>query len=178
LEVDVGRRLGLSVREWAVLALAISGIAVCLGMGAEQRRWITELQAKRDAAALAGLGRKVVIPSDVPVALTSYGRLPWLFGLSVPTIGAAWFAVVLVVHLAAPRVPARWRSRVHSCAFALSIVALTFAVHLAYSLFFKLHRDCFWCVVVYVDVASIFVLSALAGDEDRPQVQESVVVTG
>jgi protein-disulfide isomerase/uncharacterized membrane protein len=90
--------------------------------------------------------------------LSSYGSFA---GLPVALLGACWFglALFLLVSARASGVPSD--DHVPGYLFALSVPALAFALYLGYAAFFVLKTVCVLCVLTYLSIAVIFVVSGM-----------------
>ena len=91
--------------------------------------------------------------------LSPYGSL---FGVPVALLGAIWFAVVLALLLAAPRGTPAFRENVGAYIFMLSTIGLAFVLYLAYASFFVLKALCVLCLITYVAVIGLFIVSGSA----------------
>ena len=91
--------------------------------------------------------------------LSQYGSL---WGIPVSILGFVFFAVVLLLVGLGGRSAAPGRENVASYVFALSTVGLAFVLYLAWASFFQLNAVCMLCVVTYVAVIGLFVVSGSA----------------
>jgi len=88
--------------------------------------------------------------------LSQYGSI---WGIPVAILGSVFFAVVLLLVGLGGRSTAPGRENVPSYVFALSTVGLAFVLYLAWASFFQLNAICMLCVVTYVAVIGLFVVS-------------------
>ena len=98
--------------------------------------------------------------SCTQVYQSRYGRV---VGVPVALGGVIWFAAVLLLTYAAARAPRTSAPNVSGYLLLWSTIGLAVAMYMAYASFFVLGTVCLLCVVVYVAVVGIFVLS---GGED------------
>jgi uncharacterized membrane protein len=85
-----------------------------------------------------------------------------LFGVPVAVLGVLWFAAAAGL-IVVERVAARpVRDNVPGYLFALSTVGLAFVLYLAYGAFFVLGVYCILCLLTYVAVVGIFLVSGAA----------------
>jgi uncharacterized membrane protein/protein-disulfide isomerase len=92
------------------------------------------------------------------------------WGVPVAVGGVIWFGAVTLLAIAAlpgsgaagPR--AERSTRIAGYIFALSIVGLAVTLYLAYASFFILKTYCLFCIVTYLAVIGIFVVSGAAAD--------------
>jgi uncharacterized membrane protein len=105
--------------------------------------------------------------------LSQYGSL---FGVPVALLGVAFFAIVLMMIALAPQprvIAGGKRTRaaerrivegesVAGYVFVLSAVGLAFSLYLAWASFFQLRALCVLCVLTYVAVLGLFIVSALS----------------
>jgi protein-disulfide isomerase/uncharacterized membrane protein len=90
--------------------------------------------------------------------LSQYGSFA---GLPVALLGACWFALTLFLLLSAKAAGVPNDDHVPGYLFALSVPALAFALYLGYAAFFILKTVCVMCVLTYVSIAVIFVVSGM-----------------
>lgn len=88
--------------------------------------------------------------------LSQYGTL---YGVPVAILGLLFFAVVLLLAGLGGRLTVQARDNVPAYIFALSTVGLAFVLYLAWASFFRLNAVCLLCVVTYIAVIGIFVVS-------------------
>ncbi len=98
--------------------------------------------------------------SCTQVYQSRYGSV---FGVPVALGGVIWFAAVLLLTGAAARAPRASAPNVSGYLLLWSTIGLAVAMYMAYASFYVLGTVCLLCVVVYVAVVGIFVLS---GGED------------
>jgi uncharacterized membrane protein/protein-disulfide isomerase len=91
--------------------------------------------------------------------LSAYGSLA---GVPVALLGVIWFAGVLALVLAAGLRASGFSENVAGYLFALATAGLAFTIYLAYGAFFVLKTVCLMCVLTYVAVVGIFVVSGHA----------------
>ncbi len=89
--------------------------------------------------------------------LSPYGSL---FGTPVAIFGVLWFAAVVALLLAG-RPGTRLGENVSGYVFALSTVGLAMVLYLAYGAFVVLKAVCVLCVLTYVAVLGLFVVSGV-----------------
>ena len=90
--------------------------------------------------------------------LSSYGSFA---GLPVALLGVFWFASALFLLISARASGVPNDDHVPGYLFALSVPALAFALYLGYAAFFVLKTVCVLCVLTYVSIAVIFVVSGM-----------------
>ncbi|HXW04689.1 MAG TPA: vitamin K epoxide reductase family protein [Vicinamibacterales bacterium] len=88
--------------------------------------------------------------------LSAYGSL---WGVPVAVLGVFFFTLVAILAGLAGRPGSAARENVAGYIFALSTVGLAFVLYLGYAAFFVLKAFCILCVLTYVAVAGIFVVS-------------------
>jgi uncharacterized membrane protein/predicted DsbA family dithiol-disulfide isomerase len=135
-------------RKW-LLALA------ALGLGASAwSTWVHHtLLTTPGAASFCDINSTV---SCTQAYLSQYGSL---WGVPVAVLGVLFFAVVLLVVGLAGRLPVQSRETVPAYVFAMSTVGLAFVMYLAWASFFQIGAVCLLCVVTYVAVIGIFIVS-------------------
>ncbi|MFN8059705.1 MAG: vitamin K epoxide reductase family protein [Vicinamibacterales bacterium] len=80
-------------------------------------------------------------------------------GIPVAILGVVWFATVLVLLAARRTTLAALADNVPGYVFAWATVGLSVVLYLGYAAFFVLHTVCLLCIVSYVAVTGIFLLS-------------------
>lgn len=90
--------------------------------------------------------------------LSSYGAFT---GVPVALLGAFWFAASLFLLVSARASGVPKDDHVPGYLFALSIPALAFALYLGYAAFFVLKTVCVLCLLTYLSIAVIFVVSGM-----------------
>ncbi len=90
--------------------------------------------------------------------LSSYGSFA---GVPVALLGAFWFASALFLLISARASGVPNDDHVPGYLFALSVPALAFALYLGYAAFFVLKTVCVLCVLTYLSIAVIFVVSGM-----------------
>jgi protein-disulfide isomerase/uncharacterized membrane protein len=90
--------------------------------------------------------------------LSRYGSFA---GLPVALLGAFWFATALFLLISARASGVPNDDHVPGYLFALSVPALAFALYLGYAAFFVLKTVCVLCVLTYLSIAVIFVVSGM-----------------
>jgi uncharacterized membrane protein len=88
--------------------------------------------------------------------LSRYGSFA---GIPVALGGVFWFAFVTILLVAGGRAVGTFRENVPGYVFAASTLALAAVLYLAYASFFVLKAFCVLCVITYVAVAGIFIVS-------------------
>ena len=88
--------------------------------------------------------------------LSQYGTL---WGIPVAVLGMLFFAVILALAGLGGRLTVQARDTVPAYIFALSTVGLAFVLYLAWASLFQLRAVCMLCVVTYVAVIGIFIVS-------------------
>ena len=101
--------------------------------------------------------------SCTQVYQSRYGSV---LGVPVALGGVIWFAAVLLLTYAGARAPRAAAPNVAGYLLLWSTVGLAVAMYMAYASFFVLGTVCLLCVVVYVAVVGIFILSG--GEEATP----------
>jgi uncharacterized membrane protein/protein-disulfide isomerase len=91
--------------------------------------------------------------------LSRYGSL---LGVPVALLGVIWFAGAVLLIRAGARAYKPVRENIVGYLFALSTVGLAFVLYLAYASFVVLQAVCVLCVLTYVAVIGIFVVSGAA----------------
>lgn len=135
-------------RAWTVL-LAGAGLAA-----AATSTWVhAQLLLDPAHASFCDINASV---SCSQVYQSRYGSF---LGVPVALGGVVWFAGVLLLTLADARGPRESAANVAGYLLVWSTLGLAVAMYMAYASFFVLRTACILCVVVYVAVAGIFVLS-------------------
>jgi uncharacterized membrane protein len=88
--------------------------------------------------------------------LSPYGSL---LGMPVALLGVIFFAAVLALVAAGGRAGSPVRESVPGYVFALSTIGLAFILYLAWAAFFVLGAFCILCVISYIAVIALFVIS-------------------
>ncbi len=101
--------------------------------------------------------------SCTQVYQSRYGSV---LGVPVALGGVIWFAAVLLLTYAGARAPRASAPNVAGYLLLWSTVGLAVAMYMAYASFFVLGTVCLLCIVVYVAVVGIFILSG--GEEATP----------
>jgi uncharacterized membrane protein/protein-disulfide isomerase len=83
-------------------------------------------------------------------------------GVSVAVLGTIWFALATLLAAAATRSEERTRQHIAEYLFAGSTVSLAAVLYLGYASFVVLNRVCVLCVVTYVAVGGLFLVSGAA----------------
>jgi uncharacterized membrane protein/protein-disulfide isomerase len=91
--------------------------------------------------------------------LSSYGSF---LGVPVALGGVFFFALVLAIAALSGRKTPQLGESAPAYIFALSTVALAFVIYLGYASFVVLHAVCILCVITYVSVIAIFLISGAA----------------
>jgi uncharacterized membrane protein/protein-disulfide isomerase len=91
--------------------------------------------------------------------LSSYGSV---FHVPVALYGLLWFVFVGLMMLASYRAPAEVRESMAGYLFAVSTIGLAVILYLAYAAFFILKSVCIFCLITYVAVIGIFLVSGIA----------------
>lgn len=90
--------------------------------------------------------------------LSEYGSFA---GLPVALLGAFWFALTLFLLVSARTSGVPNDDHIPGYLFALSVPALAFALYLGYAAFFVLKTVCVLCVLTYLSIVVIFVVSGM-----------------
>lgn len=90
---------------------------------------------------------------------SSYGRV---LGVPVAAGGAIWSALVFLLALHGGRATATSPSNTLGYIFLLSVVGLAAVLYLGYASFFILKKACPLCMIMYVSVIGIFLVSGAA----------------
>ena len=143
-------------------------------MSSRSRRWMTILAVAGLAAAAVSTYVHAQMLSDpahvsfcdinarvscTEVYQSRYGSVA---GIPVALGGVVWFVGVLLLALAGARGPSASQDNVDGYLLLWSTVGLAVAMYMAYASFFVLQTVCLLCVVVYVTVVGVFVLSGTA----------------
>jgi uncharacterized membrane protein/protein-disulfide isomerase len=88
--------------------------------------------------------------------LSPYGSL---FGIPVALLGVLFFAAVLALVAAGGRAAPPVRESIPGYVFALSTIGLAFVLYMAWASFFVLGAFCILCVITYVAVIALFIVS-------------------
>jgi uncharacterized membrane protein/protein-disulfide isomerase len=91
--------------------------------------------------------------------LSSYGSF---LGVPVALGGVFFFALVLAIAALSGRKTPQAGESAPAYIFALSTIALAFVLYLGYASFFVLHTVCILCVITYVSVIAVFLVSGAA----------------
>ena len=83
-------------------------------------------------------------------------------GVPVAVGGAVWFVLVLLLAGSARRGPASFQENVPGYVFALATLALAAILYLGYASFFILKTACILCLLTYVAVIGVFLVSGAA----------------
>ena len=97
--------------------------------------------------------------SCTQVYLSRYGSV---WGIPVAYLGLVWFALGAILVAGSERGTSAFRENVPAYLFALSTLGLAVVLYLAYASFVQLNVVCFLCVMVYVAVAGMFLVSGAA----------------
>lgn len=106
------------------------------------------------------------INASVSCTQVYQSRYGSVLGVPVALGGVIWFAAVLLLTYAGARAPRAAIPNVSGYLLLWSTVGLAVAMYMAYASFFVLGTICLLCVVVYVAVIGIFLLSG--GEEATP----------
>ncbi|MBI4477965.1 MAG: thioredoxin domain-containing protein [Acidobacteria bacterium] len=101
------------------------------------------------------------ISSTVSCSQVYTSRFGTVASVPVALIGLLWFVLVVLLLLGAPR-SERFRENVSAYLFALSTLALAGVLYLGYASFFVLKAVCVFCVLTYIAVIGLFVLTGAA----------------
>ena len=116
------------------------------------------------------------INANVSCTQVYQSRYGAVFGVPVALGGVIWFAAVLLLTYAAARAPRASLPHVAGYQLLWSTIGLAVAMYMAYASFFVLGTVCLLCVVVYVAVVGIFVLSG--GEEATPARRLPAAIAG
>ena len=142
------------------------------------RTWMTMLACAGFAAAAAstyvhirmlgdpGYASFCDINASVSCTQVYQSRYGSVLGVPVALGGVIWFAAVLLLTYAGARAPQAAAPNVAGYLLLWSTVGLAVAMYMAYASFFVLGTVCLLCVLVYVAVVGIFILSG--GEEATP----------
>ena len=103
-------------------------------------------------------------------------RYGTVFGVPVALGGVIWFAAVLLLTYAGARASRASAPHVAGYQLLWSTIGLAVAMYMAYASFFVLGTVCLLCVVVYVAVVGIFILSG--GEEATPARRLPAAIVG
>ena len=137
-------------------------ILACAGLAAAATSTYVHLRMLGDPgyASFCDINARV---SCTQVYQSRYGSV---LGVPVALGGVIWFAAVLLLTYAGTRAPRAAAPHVAGYLLLWSTVGLAVAMYMAYASFFVLGTICLLCVVVYVAVVGIFILSG--GEEATP----------
>jgi uncharacterized membrane protein/protein-disulfide isomerase len=98
------------------------------------------------------------------ISCTQAYQSPWgsLFGVPVAILGVLWFAAVAFLLVVERVAPARARENVPGYVLVISVAGLGFVCYLAYGAFVVLKAVCIMCLLTYVAVIGIFLVSSAA----------------
>lgn len=99
------------------------------------------------------------INTNVSCTQVYQSRYGSVFGVPVALGGVIWFAGVLLLAFADARVPRETASNIAGYLMVWSTLGLAVAMYMVYASLFVLQTYCVLCVVVYVAVIGIFILS-------------------
>ncbi len=99
------------------------------------------------------------VSSTVSCTTVYASRYSTLWGTPVALFGAGYYIVVLLLLAGSARGPESLRENAIGYIFALSTVGLGASLYLAYASFFVIRAVCLMCLVTYVAVAGIFLIS-------------------
>ncbi len=116
------------------------------------------------------------INASVSCTQVYQSRYGTVFGVPVALGGVIWFAAVLLLAYAGARAPRALAPHVAGYQLLWSTVGLAVAMYMAYASFFVLGTVCLLCVVVYVAVVGIFILSG--GEEATPARRLPAAIVG
>ena len=88
-------------------------------------------------------------------------RYAYLVGVPVALLGASWYVSVLLVLVGAQWGWASLRENASGYVFLLSTVGLGFVIYMAYASLVLLKIVCLVCVVTYIAVAALFIISGM-----------------
>lgn len=135
--------------RWAILALALAGLAFSLSSSWVHYKLVTD--------------PSYTSPCDVNASLNCTQAYQSRFGMmgGVPTAlaGVVWFGLVALV--AGFAKPTEQASLAAGYLFALATIGLAVILYLAYASFFILGTGCLLCIGTYVCVLGIFALAAM-----------------
>ena len=126
-----------------------------LGLGASATSTVVHHRLLQDPRYLSFCDVNETV-SCTSAYLSAWGSLA---GVPVALLGLIWFAGVLVLVLVGGRRASPFSENVPGYLFALTTVGLAFVIYLAYGAFFVLRTVCLMCVLTYVAVVGIFVIS-------------------
>ena len=116
------------------------------------------------------------INANVSCTQVYQSRYGSVFGVPVALGGVIWFAAVLLLAYAGARAPRGFAPHVAGYQLLWSTIGLAVAMYMAYASFFVLGTVCLLCVVVYVAVVGIFILSG--GEEATPARRLPAAIVG
>ena len=116
------------------------------------------------------------INASVSCTQVYQSRYGSVFGVPVALGGVIWFAAVLLLTYAGARAPRASRRTSRGYQLLWSTIGLAVAMYMAYASFFVLGTVCLLCVVVYVAVVGIFILSG--GEEATPARRLPAAIVG
>lgn len=136
----------------------LSWLFALLGVGAASASSYVHYQLIRnpDYTSVCDISSTV---SCTEAYLSPYGSL---FGVPVALLGLLFFAVVIALLVAERRADPAMAANVPGYVFALSTIGLAFTLYMAYAAFFVLKAVCLFCVLTYVAVIGLFIVSAAA----------------
>ena len=146
--------MSLAVRR-AIILLALVGFA-----SAAASTWV-HYQSVQDP----GYTSFCDISDSVSCTQVYLSRFGSVNGIPVALLGAFWFGLVLLLTMAGGRDPSELGQNIGSYLLVLSTLGLSAVLFLGYASLMVLGTLCVLCVVVYVAVVGIFLLSGAAASE-------------
>ena len=137
-------------------------ILACAGLAASAASTYVHLRMLGDP----GYASFCDVNATVSCSQVYQSRYGSVLGVPVALGGVIWFAAVLFLAYAGARAPRAAAPNVAGYLLVWSTVGLAVSMYMAYVSFFVLGTICLLCIVVYVAVAGIFVLSG--GEEATP----------
>lgn len=130
-------------------------VLACVGLAAAATSTYVHFQVLSDP----GYTSFCDINNSVSCTQVYQSRYGSVLGVPVALGGIIWFAGVLLLVLAGVRLPRESAPNVAGYLLVWSTLGLAVAMYMAYASFFVLETYCVLCVVVYVAVIGIFMLS-------------------
>lgn len=100
------------------------------------------------------------VSTTVSCSTVYQSKWSMLLGIPVALLGAGYYVAVMLLLAASVRGPESLRENAISHILVLSTIGLGFSAYLAYTAFFLIKAVCMMCVVSYIAVGGLFIISA------------------
>ena len=147
-------------------------ILACVGLAAAATSTYVHVRMLADP----GYASFCDINASVSCTQVYQSRYGSVLGVPVALGGVVWFSAVLLLMYAGGRAPRASLPNVSGYLLLWSTIGLAVAMYMAYASFFVLGTVCLLCVVVYVAVVGIFLLSG--GEEATPARRLPIAAVG